>query len=60
MFLLSAAEISTMLDSATEDGRQKPKLEILMGKSAQFDQAVERLAKEQAEKDKGEVSSKAQ
>ena len=42
------AELSTSLDSSTEDGRQKPKMEVLLGKAPNFDAVVERQAKEQA------------
>jgi hypothetical protein len=45
-----------LLDSTTEDGRQKPKLEIMLGKSPMFDQVVEQQAKEQAAKEATEAA----
>ena len=45
-----AAELSTQLETSTEDGRQKPKLEIVMVKAPTFQTVVDQQAKEQAAK----------
>ena len=39
-----------MLDASTEDGRQKPKMEIILVKAPNFDAVVEQQAKEAAAK----------
>ena len=44
------AGLSTQLDSSTEDGRQKPKIEVVLVKAPTFDAVVEQQAKEQAAK----------
>lgn len=48
--------MSTMLDSTTEDGKPKPKMEFLLTKSPQFD---ELMAKEQAEKAEKQAKAEA-
>lgn len=44
------AELSTSLDSSTEDGRQKPKMEIVMVPAPTYQSVVDQQAKEQAAK----------
>uniref|UniRef100_A0A7R9VNS3 DNA/RNA-binding protein Alba-like domain-containing protein n=1 Tax=Chlamydomonas euryale TaxID=1486919 RepID=A0A7R9VNS3_9CHLO len=39
--------MSTSLDASTDDGRPKPKMEVLLGKSTEFERL---MAKEQAER----------
>ncbi|GAX80818.1 hypothetical protein CEUSTIGMA_g8253.t1 [Chlamydomonas eustigma] len=43
-------KITTSLDSSTEDGRQKPKLEILLVKASTFEQVAEQQARDLANK----------
>jgi hypothetical protein len=59
--VLVGAELTTMLDSIADDGRQrpvqKPKMEIILGKSEQFDQIMAEASRTEqtAEEPSGEA-----
>ncbi len=51
MVRITLAELHTELDFSTEDGKPKPKMEIVLVKSPQFDVIIAAQAREAKEKE---------